>query len=262
MDIQALTQTVQQSIGAQVRVEAEGRGRYLLLTPFMREDGDHYNIVLREVEHERRWRLTDEGETLMHSSYTVDYDALHKGARGAVLERVLAQGGVTDANGELLLDVDADEISAGLFTFLQTLTRVNDLSYLARETVRSTFKDDFAAFLRQTVPDGRLTFDYHHPKYDPQKKYPIDARIDATSAPVYVFAIANDAHCRDATIKLQRHQAWDVRFDSVAIFEDQTEITRDVLARFSDVGGKQFSSLASNQMQIARYLRQYIQPAA
>ena len=43
-------------------------------------------------------------------------------------------------------------------------------------------------------------------------------------------------------------------FQSLAVFEDQQAISRPVLARFSDVADKQFSSLAANRERIKRYL--------
>ena len=43
-------------------------------------------------------------------------------------------------------------------------------------------------------------------------------------------------------------------FQSMAVFEDQQAISRPVLARFSDVADKQFSSLAANRERIKRYL--------
>ncbi len=51
-------------------------------------------------------------------------------------------------------------------------------------------------------------------------------------------------------------ERWGLTFRSVAIFEDQETINRKVLARFSDVCEKQFSSLGTNRERIERYLQE------
>ena len=47
-----------------------------------------------------------------------------------------------------------------------------------------------------------------------------------------------------------------INFRSLAIFEDQEQINRKVLARFSDVSEKQYSSLGANRERIKKYLNE------
>ena len=72
--------------------------------------------------------------------------------------------------------------------------------------------------------------------------------------PLFVHALANDGRTRDATIALHQFERWEIPFRSLAIFEDQESINRKVLARFSDVGDKQFSSLTLNRERITRFV--------
>lgn len=49
-----------------------------------------------------------------------------------------------------------------------------------------------------------------------------------------------------------------MEYHSVGVFEDQEGINRSVLARYSDVGGKQFSSLKANEERITHHINQLI----
>jgi hypothetical protein len=73
--------------------------------------------------------------------------------------------------------------------------------------------------------------------------------------PLFIQAIMGDDKTRDATITLLQFEKWGVPFRSLAIFENQEEVSRKVLARYSDVCEKQFSSLAANRDRIIRFLQ-------
>jgi hypothetical protein len=76
--------------------------------------------------------------------------------------------------------------------------------------------------------------------------------------PLFIFALPSDDRVRDATISVLYFEAQRILFRAIGIFENQEDVNRKVLARFSDVCEKQFSSLLSNEDRIGEYLRRAV----
>jgi hypothetical protein len=244
-------------VSEKLSLSSEGMDRYRVFTPFMFEDGDHLSIVLKRMN--GGWILSDEGHTYMHLTYDLEEKDLRKGTRQKIISNALSMFSVEDREGELLIPILNDRYGDALYNFIQALLKITDVSYLSRERVRSTFMEDFRLFMEETVPENRREFDWFDPNHDPEGKYLIDCRINKMPRPLFVQALPNDDKTRDATITLLQFEKWGVPCRSMAIFEDQEEINRKVLARYSDVCEKQFSSLAANRERIRRFLEESLQ---
>ena len=253
---ESIERDFQTKVGAEVRLMKEGKNRFRVFTPFIFDDGDHLSLVLKR--NGKGWILSDEGHTLLHLSYDIDERDLQKGTRLQIIDRTLAYFEVENSFGELRLPIEDDEYGNALFSFVQALLRINDLSYLSREQVRSTFLEDFKTLISNSVPEDRLVFDWHDCERDPDGHYRADCRINEMKRPLFVYALSSDSRTRDATIALLKFEQWGVAFRSMAIFENQEEIGRRVLARFSDMCEKQFSSLSANRDRINRYVNQIL----
>lgn len=238
---------------AQVNLLAEGRTRYRVFTPFRFEDGDHLAIVLKQEA--GQWVLTDEGHTYMHLTYDLDESSLHRGTRQQIISNALSAFAVEDREGELRVPIPGDEYGNSLYDFIQALLKISDVTYLSRERVKSTFMEDFRAFMEEQVSATRRQFNWHHPTFDPEGSYPVDCYINDMTQPLAVFALPNDNKTRDTTITLLKFEQWGLDYRSLTIFENQEEINRKVLARFSDVSDKQYSNLNANRERIGRYLQ-------
>src|SRR5208283_1148842 len=106
-----------------------------------------------------------------------------------IIDTSLNMFGIEDKEGELVSRIEEDKYGDALYSFIQGLLKVTNVTYLSRERVKSVFMEDFRAYMAKTVPDNKREFDYSDPIKDTEKKYVVDCKVSGNGKPLFVFAI-------------------------------------------------------------------------
>ena len=232
---------------ASVRVEPRLDGELMLEADFEFPDGDRYPIYLSEAP--GGFRLSDRGDTMMRISCDHDIDAFLAGSRGLLIERILAEERVGQDGGVFYLDAPTDRLSEALFRYGRALTRIYDLTLHSRSRAASTFYEDLADLLLQTMAEERIQRDHLLPDLPNAEAYPVDYRLEGKNGgQVFLYGVPNRDKARLTTIILSRFHhtssSTSIRSWCSAIRPPYRDW---ILARLSDVGGDMVSSLESSE---------------
>ena len=254
LDVDALRQLLCERLCEDVRVDTRPDGELMLRTHFTFPDGDGYPFHLSKAP-AGGLRLSDDGHTLMHISYEHDIESFLTGTRGMLLERIAGESGIDQDGGVFSVDTAPDRLPETIFSFGQALTRIYDLTLLSRSNVGSTFYDDLADCLTGFADEAKLQRDYQ-PDVPNAEAYSVDFHFDGKDGvPLFVYGVPNRDKARLTTIMLGHFHRHHLEFESVIVFQDQTEIPRVDLARLSDVAGDMISSLESTEDLSRKLLR-------
>jgi len=221
-----------------IALKSLGKNRYVVLSPFTFEDGDLFKIILQKDGD--AWYLTDEGHTLMHLSY--DELDLDTGRRSELLSHALKRYYLENDDGEIKGKIENNDFGNTLYSFIQGIQRIVDLEYTSTGTVATLFMEDFRVFLKEKIKQPK-EFDYIYSKYDSKGVYSVDCRIDMPKIPIHIFGATTNDKCKTIALTCYYLREHGFKFFSIAIFENQDDISSKVLTQINDSIDKPFSSL-------------------
>lgn len=246
IDLKKFKKTLCTLMCAEVSVWQKTEKLISIETPFCFPDGDPYQIYIKEMP-SGVLRLTDMGHTLLHLSYSNQTEKFKDGTRGKILEQIKAENFVEELDGEFFIETTLENIASNLLRLGQTLTKINDLTFLNRVRVESTFYEDLQEMLYRVVEENKIQKEYFFEEMENAQNYPIDYRIEGKYEPLFLFGIPNRDKARLTTITLERLLRAKAEFGSLLVFSDQSSIPKQDLARLSNVGGEMIASLAAKE---------------
>jgi len=179
----------------------------------------------------------------MHLSYENDLDKFREGTRRKLFDQLLAESGIREEEGKLVLDTTIEDLGRSILRYGQAITRIYDLTFLNRARVASTFYEDLKELLYNIVDNSKITPNFILPDQPNAQDYSIDYRIEGKRGHLFLLGIASRDKARLATIVLEHWLRYSVEFDSLLVFQDQQEVPRGDLARLSNAGGEMVASL-------------------
>ena len=246
---------------SEISLVPEGLNRFVVDLPMTFDDGDALPIVLKKEGD--AWVLTDEAHTFMQLSYALTDEELRTASRREIIDRALANFSVENRNGELVLPIPGESYGDALYSFIQTLLKVDAVRYLSRERVQSTFVQDVKHLLESVVASPeRIAENWHHPNRDPQGIYPVDYRVNGIKKPVFIFALNSETKTEIATATLLRFELWKLDYKSVGIFDEMENFSQKTVARFIDACGKAFSNLDAAKENLPRFVPELVSAEA
>lgn len=239
IDPQKLQKALCAAFCTAIRVEPVPSG-YAVSSAFTDRSGDRLSFYL--VEDADGYRLEDDGEYLPRLvAIGVDIEG---GTRGKLLSAILQNAGAD-------WDRETFEIRTGNFDeadtpgrvvdFLSGLIRARDLELITRDVVRSTFREDAMAAIRERFSDV-ADIKENQPTIDKDlEEFPPDAVIQPKKGkPAAVYFVTNNEHLSEALllqIEAEKLQKID-DFSVIALLEEypSTLISRRKFQRAQNRG--------------------------
>ena len=235
-----------------ISLKQKGKNRYMVITPFLFEDGDMFKIILKKEGD--TWYLTDEGHTLMHLSY--EKFEIDSNKRKELFSQAITRNWMKYDEGEIKLIIEDGDFGNTLYSFIQGLMKVVDLEYLSQEHVRTLFFEDLMNLLEKAVKRPKV-FDYTYDKADSSGIYNVDCMVEMPKRPLHIFGANTDDRCKNIALTCYFLSGHGIKFFSIVVLENQDDISRKVLMQLTDAVGKQYTSLNSAKSELPKFIEEF-----
>lgn len=282
MSFKELEHILQAQTSKSVHLESDDEGRIYIVSPFAFGDGDE--PVIAPHKNGTGWMFSDEGSTMMRLSCRLSDSERQDPECQRKIDGAMAMGGVRSRDGELYRPVNDSKYSEALFDFLHALLRIDELAYPNRRPVATNlrhgqsvalqlsdsedpgygssgpgmsmreFRKGFADLVMEVLPENRVSFDWNDPSWDSSGDYTVDCRVNGMSSPLFLHALGNNNHARDATITIYRFQEQDVSGSHIAIFRDASSLTKRVQSKLDAVCETRFDNFVEERPRIKEFL--------
>jgi hypothetical protein len=243
-----------EQFNSQVRLQEKRPGVQQLYAPLYHEDGDMMDIFLDiprnfEANGTQTIRISDHGLTVMRLSYSFEIDTPNK---ERIFDRILAENGVQDENGAIVLDAPIESLYPAILQFAQAVSKVCNMRLFKREVLISLFEEMLAEFINDSLPKFRP-----RPQILPipnRDDLEVDWQFQPNGIPLYLFSVKDATKARLTTISCLEFQRAKLPFKSIVVHEDFAKLGRKDVTRLTSACDKQFTNLEDFRLNAVQYL--------
>ena len=237
-----VVEVLRDQFNSHVDVREKRPGVLQLVVPLFHEDGDMMDIFIDLPKNgagpSPALRVSDHGLSLMRLSYTFEIDTPNK---ERIFNRILAENGVSEAEGELFIESSPEKLYTALLQFSQAVSKICNMRYFKREVLASLFDEMLAEFIQTQL--SRFTPRQSILPIPDRDDLEVDWELRPNGIPLYLFAVKDVSRARLATISCLEFQRHSLKFKSIGVHEDVDKLPRKDRNRLTNVCDKQFTSL-------------------
>jgi hypothetical protein len=190
-----------------------------LILPFYHEDGDMYELFVKELEDDT-FLIFDNGLSLMRLSYSFALDTEHK---IDVFNRILKENYINNQNGNLNIKTDSKNFIASLNQICMTIAKVTNISILSKEVVSSLFYDYVDEYVMKEISPRFQTIKNYKPKNI--EYFPPTYKID-TPNPIFLFPVKDSLSAARASNGCNQLKLENKKYSSVSVCDDLSSLNR------------------------------------
>lgn len=215
----ALAETICSAFCGELQVHTVATG-YAVSTAFADASGDKITFYLTESED--GWRAEDDGEYLSNLiARDVPFD---QGPRAKVLDAILLEASAYWDRDTFEIKTEPfpnEALSQRSIEFLSALIRVRDIALWSRDRVRSAFRDDVIAAIKDRL-SNQVEIEENAPPRPDLKDFPADillrSRNDQQVASIYLVTTSDKLN--EALLAYREFGQHDPAISVVALLED------------------------------------------
>jgi hypothetical protein len=229
-------------ISDQIGISPETDGAFAVDIPISFPDGDQCRVFVSHND-DGTWTVRDGGTSVMRASYARSVNIIGSGFADR-FQQVIAMHGLSEKKGELFSE---PTYAPGEAVFSVAQAAIDVVQLANTPAVRapreaSQFESQLGKIVASATKGHAITHNWHDPDHDSDRLYNVTYRIDAIT-PVYIFGVHNKTACMHATMSCFFHRTQGRPFYGVAIYEAESEITRNETKRLNSAVDQRFKSL-------------------